>query len=112
MLKCEKVREGLAGVRFSKDAGDVAKHLRLMLDIRINYLKFKQIDLAIEQKGFSAQDVPDALKRLETIDNECGRLRKRFIKMNGHYLKDAGQSFNGWTYRGKIRGRMAVLQNM
>lgn len=112
LRRCEKVREGLESVRFSKDAGDVAAHLRLMLDIRINYLQFKQIDLAIEKEGFSTQDVPEALRRLETIDKECGRLRKRFIKMNGHYLKDAGQSFNDWTYRGKIRGRMAVLRNI
>ncbi len=45
-----------------------------------------------------------ALAQLKSIDKECGGLRKEFIRLNGHYLKDAGESFNEWTYRGKDQG--------
>ena len=39
-------------VRFSKDAANVARHLRLMLDIRINYLEFKrELDARTEEWG-------------------------------------------------------------
>lgn len=112
LAKCLKVRERFGRVKFAKGADDVVSHLRLMLDIRINYLEFKQIDLMTEKAGFSRQDVSDAIKRLEAIDKECSRLQKRFVRMNGHYLKDAGHSFNDWTYRGKILSRMAVLKNI
>ena len=84
----------------------------MMLDIRINYLKFKRIDLQIESKGFSADDSKVVLAQLEAIDKECGRLRKEFIRLNSHYLKDSGKSFNEWTYRGKIKGWLEVLKNI
>lgn len=112
LQKCTAIRDNLGQIRFSKDAADVAKHLRLMLDIRINYLKFKRIDLELESKEFSEDDSAVALSRLEALDKECGKLRKEFIRLNGHYLKDAGKSFNEWTYRGKIQGRIDVLKNV
>lgn len=83
-----------------------------MLDIRINYLEFKRVDLQIESNGFSVEDSRAALVQLKSIDKECGGLRKEFIVLNGHYLKDAGESFNEWTYRGKIKERIKVLENI
>lgn len=112
LRKCTALRERLDMVRFSKDAADVARHLRLMLDIRINYLEFKRVDLQIESNGFSVEDSRAALAQLKSIDKECGGLRKEFIRLNGHYLKDAGESFNEWTYRGKIKERIKVLENI
>lgn len=112
LRKCTALRERLDMVRFSKDAADVARHLRLMLDIRINYLEFKRVDLQIESNGFSVEDARAALAQLKSIDKECGGLRKEFIRLNGHYLKDAGESFNEWTYRGKIKERIKVLENI
>ncbi len=112
LQNCLDVRERLVRLRFRKDAADVAGHLELMLDIRINYLRFKQIDLRMESEEFSPQEVSETLARLERIDKESGKLRESFLRLNGQYLKDAGQSFNEWTYRGKIHDRIAVLRNI
>lgn len=94
LQKCLAVRKRLGDVRFKGEAADVARHLVLMLDIRINYLRFKRTDLRMESKEFSATDVSGTLAELERIYKENGKLRKDFIRLNGQYLKDAGQSFN------------------
>ncbi len=112
LQKCLVVRKRLGIVRFKGEAADVARHLVLMLDIRINYLRFKRTDLRMESKEFSATDVSGTLAELERIDKENGKLRKDFIRLNGQYLKDAGQSFNEWSYRGKIHDRIEVLKNI
>lgn len=112
LQKCVEIRERLRKVRFPGKAAETARHLELMLDIRINYLKFKQVDLFLESEDLSREEASKALAKLEKIEKECGKLRKDFVRLNGNYLKDAGQSFNEWTFMGKIRNRIAVLRNI
>ena len=112
LQKCQDLKERLENVKFRKDVSDIVKHLGLMLDIRINYLRFKQIDSIIESHDFTEKEVPEALAKLERICKDNDRLRKEFIKLNGHYLKDPAQSFNEWTYRGKIQSRIAAFKNI
>lgn len=110
--KCREIRERMGRVRVAKDASDVFAHLELMLDIRINYLKFKIADFRIESSDFSKDEASALLKELEVLDRECGKLHRNFVRLNGKYLKDAGASFNEWTYMGKMHTLMAVLRNI
>lgn len=110
--KCLAARQKLMAVSFPEKAGNIAAHLRLMLDIRINYLGFKELDLKMQQDDFSPASSEALLEDLRKVEKSCEKLRSEFIAMNGAYLKDAAQSFNEWTYYGKMKNLLAVLENI
>ena len=112
LAKCQAMREKMAGVAFPEKSENIAKHLELMLNIRINYLEFKVIDLKMQAPGFSAGVAECLLEELQALLSSCEDLRKEFISLNGGYLKDAAQSFNTWTYYGKMKNSAAVLSNI
>lgn len=112
LAECVAIRGRMARLKVAKSAAEVKRHLDLMLDIRINYLRFKRVDLCVENKDFNVSESSALLDELKVVDKECGKLRKEFVRLNGKYLKDAGRSFNEWTYMGKIHNLMAVLGNI
>ncbi|MGM9785647.1 MAG: family 20 glycosylhydrolase [Candidatus Cryptobacteroides sp.] len=63
------------------------EHLRLMLDIRINYLEFKQCETEYESKTYNESKREGLAKRMKAICEEGNRLDKRFRKLNKDYLK-------------------------
>ncbi len=110
--KCLQVMKGFSAVKFSGDAKMTARHLDLMLRIRINYLKFKAVESKIESSGFNHGNQEAMLRELTGIASECRKLQKTFISLNKGYLKDPEKSFNEWTYYGKIQNLISVLENI
>lgn len=62
-------------------------HYALMLDIRINYLKFKQVEAIYESSSYNRSQAPALAARLDALLQEESRLDKRFETLNTGYLK-------------------------
>jgi hypothetical protein len=81
------MKERLDGIRPTKNAGDF-EHYRLMLDIRINYLRFKQIEAIYESSSYTRAQAVSLAERLEEVLEENARLDECFTTLNSGYLKD------------------------
>lgn len=65
-------------------------HLKLMFDIRLNYLKFKEIETVYESDLFSRSKAKELLSKLELVLGEENKLDKRFKSLQKGYLTDRG----------------------
>lgn len=67
-------------------------HLVLMLDIRLNYMCYKEIECQYDSYKFTADKMKDKIKkmsdRMQDIAQEANVLHERFIKLNTGYLKE------------------------
>ena len=75
-------------------------HMLLMMDIRINYLRFKQVEFAFERGELNRNEVS---VRLKPLSREGYRLQRRFIRLNRKSLKDPSIPLGGNSYLGKMR---------
>ena len=112
LAKCRSLKEKMSDVSFPRKSENIARHLELMLDIRINYLEFKTVDLKMQAPDFSAGDAECLMEELRGVLSACEDLRKEFISLNDGYLKEPELSFNTWTYYGKMLNTAAVLSNI
>lgn len=63
------------------------EHYRLMLDLRINYLCYKEIEFIYNSSAYDITQAEKLTQRLYQIMTEAGKLDKRFMDMNKDYLK-------------------------
>lgn len=71
-----------------KQNKDEYEHLCLMLDIRINYLQYKEVESAYDSKKYKNADAPVLFAKIESVYKESKGLEKRFVAMNKEYLQD------------------------
>ena len=69
------------------------EHFKLMLDIRINYLEFKQCETELESKKYEISQRAGLAERLAKICKEGKKIDKRFEKLNKNYLKPGEITF-------------------
>lgn len=82
-------------------------HFKLMADLRIHYLNFKQIDALYNSKNFKTSQTSILIDALEDLFKEATELDKRFIELNKGFLYD-----NEINEQNKIRIQPAkVLYN-
>ncbi len=81
------MRDQLAAITPKKNAEEF-EHLKLMLDLRINYLQFRQIEIEYELPSYDISKASQLLERLEPVVKESYELDKRFIAACDGYLKD------------------------
>lgn len=74
-------------LKASKNA-DEYEHFKLMKDIRVNYLTFKQIEVFVNSPEFGTEDLPEVLSQLEDLLNKDEPIKERFTTMNKNLLKD------------------------
>jgi len=63
-------------------------HYGLMLDIRINYLKFKQIEGIYQSPSYNRSQAPALIVRMQEIIDQADVLNQRFFALNHGYLKN------------------------
>ncbi|MFR6033302.1 MAG: hypothetical protein ACLUKN_09095 [Bacilli bacterium] len=63
------------------------EHYRLMLDLRINYLKYKEIEFEYDSPNYDSSKAGILKERLESIISESDELGLRFESINKTYLK-------------------------
>jgi hypothetical protein len=79
------------------------QHLLLMLDIRINYLRFKQAELEYESASFDTAKAPALARRLDALTADTESLTERYNRLNAHFLKNPAESFGHCDYVEKMR---------
>lgn len=85
---CIEMRDELASLSPKYRKSELA-HWLLMLDIRISYLRFKQMESEYQAYGYTSRSADALGLRLERLlDNEKS-LDRRFWKLNRGYLKDS-----------------------
>ena len=87
-----------------KNAEEFA-HYRLMLDLRVNYLLYKQIEFEYNSQDYDISKAEGLLKRLEAIMAQSDKLSESFLKLNDGYLKP-GQLKDINSFRTKKMGAL------
>lgn len=81
-----EMREKLASFAPEKNAGEF-RHYILMIEIRINYLRFKSIERQYEDPGFSASQAAHLAGLLAPVVSDGRGLAKKFISLHSAFLK-------------------------
>ncbi len=64
-------------------------HFKLMADLRIHYLKFKEIEAKYNSEDFEREDSPELLTQLDEVLREATELNERFAELQQGFLYDA-----------------------
>lgn len=83
---------------------DEFEHFRLMLDIRLHYLRFKEAEARFNAPGFSSDDKEGVVADLEKLIEETRSLDKRFARLNKGFLHEAEIA-----HQNMIRNRKLLL---
>lgn len=102
LAQCRSMKEKLSLLTPKRHVEDF-NHLLLMLDIRINYIKFKQIEKFIESDEFDRSKIRFCTDKLKQIKEESEELRRVFNKLNTGYLKNPSQCFGTRDYVEKMQ---------
>ena len=65
-------------------------HLKLMFDIRLNYLRFKEIETVYESDSFNRSKAKEFLSKLEVVLAEEKKLDNRFTLLQKGFLTNRG----------------------
>lgn len=88
LADCEALRRDMETLPVGKKGSQIA-HLNLMLDIRINYLKFKAVEAEYQASSFSRAGFAPLRDRMQAVLREAAVLDKRFARLHKSYLKAA-----------------------
>ena len=94
-----RVRDMLGKVRPRANKKDYAQ-LRLMMDIRSNYLEYKTVEFGYESGSLGRSETAGKLKGLL---KESSRLQKKFIRLNKNALKDPSIPLGEHSYVQQIK---------
>lgn len=84
---CLKLKEKFGKLKPNKNK-DEFEHYKLMLDLRINYLKYKKVEVFYESSEYNRSHAPELINQLKPIIAESDELSKRFTELNKNYLKE------------------------
>ncbi len=98
LSSAQDVLARMGEIRVKGTARDDWHQLVLALEIRVNYLKFKQLEYLAEFGGKNAVNASD----FKPLLREASRLRRRFTRLNGWYLKDPTAPLGEWSYVRKM----------
>tara|TARA_R110002111_G_scaffold217755_1_gene280063 strand:- start:64 stop:1623 length:1560 start_codon:yes stop_codon:yes gene_type:complete len=65
------------------------EQFKLMADLRMHYLDFKEVEFKYNSPNFLSSQAPILLKELDVILREAKTLNKKFIKLNKGFLYDS-----------------------
>ncbi|MCM4156016.1 N-acetyl-beta-hexosaminidase [Gramella sp. AN32] len=72
-----------------KDNVEEFAHFKLMADLRMHYLNFKQVEATYNSVDYTSDQAPKLLKQLDGLIAEAKDLNTRFYKLNAGFLYDA-----------------------
>lgn len=81
-----RMREELARIR-PRRASEQVEHYRLMLDLRIEYLRFKQLEAQYQSPEFNRARAAELVSELGALLAESPKLDRRFARLNEGFLK-------------------------
>lgn len=84
--RCELLRERFARLTPRQGKEDF-RHYRLMLDLRLNYLRYKAVESGFNTPDLAPSDLPTLCKRLQQVVKDSEKADKRFVRLMRGYLK-------------------------
>ena len=108
VAECESLAKRLADLRPKRNKEEV-EAWQLMLDIRHNYLRFKQLEKHYESADFRWAERGELAARCKQLLREGATLQTRFVKSYRHYLKNPEVSFGQWSYLQKVQNLYDTL---
>lgn len=81
------LRERFAGLK-ARSHRDEFAHFGLMLDFRINWLKWRIAEMKYESPEGTQENLGAIHSEIKPVLREAYRLRRRYVRMNRDYLKD------------------------
>lgn len=84
----EAVRNGILTLNPIKNEKEFA-HFKLMTDLRMHYLDFKQIESVYNSDGFNQEMVSSLIDKMEAVLEDSKQLSARFSELNKGFLYDA-----------------------
>lgn len=103
-----EARDTLRGLRPERNADEFA-HYRLMFDLRVHYLRFKQLEAEIQSPQFTAERIPAMRDALDRLIEESRHLELRFSSLNQENLYPEGVLEESEYRTGKLRHLHARL---
>ena len=88
LAECRAMRDELAQLR-PRDGRDHVAHYLLMLDIRIEYLRFKCFEARYQSSEFRRRDIPALERDLAALVRDAAKIDKHFALLHKNYLKPA-----------------------
>ncbi len=110
LAECRAMKEKLDALRPKSSAGEF-EHLRLMLDLRINYLAFRQVEIAYESPDCDISRAAALLSELKPLVEEADRLDARFVRLCRGYLKEGQAEAINAERSERMRWLCKVLQH-
>ena len=86
VAQCKAMRKDLDSLR-PKSCKSEIDHFKLMLDIRTNYLEFKECEYEFESPSYSESDRAGLAARMDRICQDGEKIDRRLARLNRHYLK-------------------------
>lgn len=87
LLSASDMRDSLLTLKPIHNCVEFSQYI-LMLDIRINYLQFKNIEVNFETEKYIAENGHALALSLRKVIDDARNLEDRFLKLNGAYLKE------------------------
>ena len=102
----ETVEEAVKKMNSIKPASnsDEFEHFRLMLDIRLHYLRFREAESRFNSTDFSIDDRKSVITELEKLIQETKDLDRRFARLNRGFLHESEIE-----HQNMIRNRKLIL---
>lgn len=98
----ERLAEEMARLR-PKQHGEEIEAWRLMLDIRLHYLRFKQVECRYESADFVWAERGAMVQELKGLLREGKALQHRFVVAHAGYLKHPEAAYGAWSYLQKMQ---------
>lgn len=108
--RCVALKRQLDAMRPQRNRDEFG-HLQLMLDIRINYLAFRKVELAYESPDYDIAQAPRLLAELQPLVDESERLDARFVRLCKGYLKEGQAEWINAERSERMRWLYKVLQH-
>lgn len=83
-----KLRDELNLIKPKKNQEEF-EHFKLMSDLRMHYLDFKEVESLYNSEEFTTSQTPNLLKKLDYILADATVLAKRFTELNKGFLYDS-----------------------
>lgn len=83
-----KLRDGLVAINPTKNVKEF-EHFKLMADLRMHYLDFKEVEAVYNSDEFRISQAPPLLEKMDKILEDAKVLGDRFFILNKDFLYDA-----------------------
>lgn len=108
LQEAEDMAAALRSVKPKYNKKEYRHHL-LMLDIRINYLKYEKVYKVFQTDEYNAGRKAELAAELKPVYKERNSLRRRYKRLNSSYIKDWAETLGYSSYMHRMEEIYKIL---